>query len=237
MIIAIDGPAGSGKTTTAQKVAINLGFTHINTGAMYRGITLKLIHEKININDIEAINQILQTTKLDFAGYQYSVLYMDGQDISDKITSSFVTNNVSTISAIREVRVNLVEYQRKMAQNRNVVLEGRDIGTVVFPNADYKFYLIADIKIRAERRMKEMEDKGEYIPIEEIILLLKERDEKDSSRKYSPLIKAKDAIEVNTTALSINEQVNYIINIVKKNKKEFSSDNEWGIRTGNKRIR
>ena len=226
MIIAIDGPAGSGKTTTAQKVAINLGFTHINTGAMYRGITLKLIHEKININDIEAINHILQNTKLDFAGYQYSVLYMDGQDISDKITSSFVTNNVSTISAIREVRVKLVEYQRKMAQNRNVVLEGRDIGTVVFPNADHKFYLIADIKIRAERRMKEMEDKGEYIPIEEIILLLKERDEKDSSRKYSPLIKAKDAIEVNTTALSINEQVNYIINIVKKNKKEFSSDNE-----------
>ena len=214
MIIAIDGPAGSGKTSTARKVAQSLGYIHINTGAMYRGITLKFIRGKVNLDDAQAIERILKDTQLDFAGPNLGILHMDGKDISVEITSSRVTENVSRISAISEVRIKLVEYQRQMARGRNVVLEGRDIGTVVFPDADYKFYFIADIKVRAERRKKEIEAKGEYIPLEQVILFIKDRDQQDYSRQHSPLIKAEDAIELDTTELSIEEQVNYIINLV-----------------------
>ena len=219
MIIAIDGPAGSGKTTTARKVAQILGFIHINTGAMYRGIALKFIREKVNLDDNTAIDRILNNTQLDFAGLNSSILYMDGEDISAEIISSMVTENVSQISSISEVRVKLVEYQRKMAQGRNVVLEGRDIGTVVFPNADYKFYLVADIEVRAERRKQEIEVRGDHMTKEEIIMFINDRDQKDSSRQHSPLMKAEDAIEVDTTDLKIEEQVNYIINIVNYNQK------------------
>jgi len=219
MIIAIDGPAGSGKTTTARKVAQILGFIHINTGAMYRGIALKFIREKVNLDDTSAIERILNNTQLDFAGPNNAILYMDGEDISAEIISSMVTENVSQISSISEVRVKLVEYQRKMARGRNVVLEGRDIGTVVFPNADYKFYLVADIEVRAERRKQEIEVTGDHMTKEEIIMYIKDRDQKDSSRQHSPLMKAEDAIEVDTTNLKIEEQVNYIINIVNYNQK------------------
>jgi cytidylate kinase len=219
MIIAIDGPAGSGKTTTARKVAQILGFIHINTGAMYRGIALKFIREKVNLDDTSAIERILNNTQLDFAGPNNAILYMDGEDISTEIISSMVTENVSQISSISEVRVKLVEYQRKMARGRNVVLEGRDIGTVVFPNADYKFYLVADIEVRAERRKQEIEVTGDHMTKEEIIMFIKDRDKKDSSRQHSPLMKAEDAIEVDTTDLKIEEQVNYIINIVNYNQK------------------
>ncbi len=219
MIIAIDGPAGSGKTTTARKVAQILGFIHINTGSMYRGIALKFIREKVNLDDTSSIDSILNNTQLDFAGPNNAILYMDYEDISAEIISSQVTNNVSQISAISEVRVKLVEYQRKMAQGRNVVLEGRDIGTVVFPNADYKFYLVADIEVRAERRKQEIEVTGDHMTKEEIIMYIKDRDQQDSSREHSPLMKAEDAIEVDTTDLKIEEQVNYIINIVNYNQK------------------
>ena len=219
MIIAIDGPAGSGKTTTARKVAQILEFIHINTGAMYRGIALKFIREKVNLDDNSAIERILNNTQLDFGGPNNAILYMNGEDISAEIISSMVTENVSQISSISEVRLKLVEYQRKMARGRNVVLEGRDIGTVVFPNADYKFYLVADIEIRAERRKKEIEVTGDHMTKEEIIMFIKDRDQKDSSRKHSPLMKAEDAIEVDTTDLKIEEQVNYIINIVNYNQK------------------
>ena len=219
MIIAIDGPAGSGKTTTARKVAQILGFIHINTGAMYRGIALKFIREKVNLDDTSAIERTLNNTLLNFAGPNNAILYMDGEDISAEIISSMVTENVSQISSISEVRVKLVEYQRKMAQGRNVVLEGRDIGTVVFPNADYKFYLVADIEVRAERRKQEIEVTGDHMTKEEIIMFIKDRDQKDSSRQHSPLMKAEDAIEVDTTDLKIEEQVNYIINIVNYNQK------------------
>ena len=214
MIIAIDGPAGSGKTTTARKVAQRLGFIHINTGAMYRGITLKFIREKVNLDDPLDIDRILHNTQLNFAGIDHGILYMDGEDISSEIALSYVTENVSRISALSKVRIKLVEFQRDMAQGRDVVLEGRDIGTVVFPNAEYKFYLIADIRVRAARRKKEIEASGEYITMEEVILFLKDRDKQDSSRHNSPLTKAEDAIELDTTDLNIVEQVNYILNIV-----------------------
>ena len=219
MIIAIDGPAGSGKTTTARIVARNLGFIHINTGAMYRGITLKIIREKVNLDDTSAIERILNNTQFNFSDPNNAILYMDGEDISVVIKTSIVAENVSQVSSISEVRIKLVEYQRKMALGRNVVLEGRDIGTVVFPNAEYKFYLIADIGVRAERRKQEIEATGDHMTKEEIIMHINDRDQKDSSRQLSPLMKAEDAIEVDTTDLKIEEQVNYIINIINYNQK------------------
>ena len=216
MVIAIDGPAGSGKSTTAKNVAEKLGFIHINTGAMYRGIALKCIQEDVNIEDPFEINHLLTHTKLEFAAEGEIKLFMDGVDISTEITSVQVTDFVSQVSAISEVREKLVQYQRKMAEGLNVVLEGRDIGTVVFPNADHKFFLVADIYERAKRRKKEMEAKGEVVSLEELTAEMLERDRKDSTRKHSPLKKAEDAVEIDTTGISIEEQVNRIVEIVNK---------------------
>ena len=217
MIIAIDGPAGSGKTTTAHKVALNLGFIHINTGAMYRGIALKFIREKINLENRNDIELALKNTRFHWSGSNSENILMDGQDITLDIVSSRVTRIVSRISAIPEVRNKLVQNQREIAKDQDVVLEGRDIGTVVFPEAEYKFFLLADINVRAKRRMKQMKYDGEDVSIDEVLFFLKKRDKQDSSRIYSPLKKAEDAIELDTTYLSIDQQVNFIINIVNKN--------------------
>ena len=216
MVIAIDGPAGSGKSTTAKIVAEKLGFIHINTGAMYRGIALKCIQEDVNIEDPSQLNHLLTHTKLEFAAEGELTLFMDGIDISADITSVQVTDFVSQVSAISEVREKLVQYQRKMAEGLNVVLEGRDIGTVVFPNADHKYFLVADIHERAMRRKKEMEAKGEVVSLDELTAEILERDRKDSTRKHSPLKKAEDAVEIDTTGISIEEQVNRIVEIVNK---------------------
>ena len=216
MVIAIDGPAGSGKSTPAKNVAEKLGFIHINTGAMYRGIALKCIQENVNIEDPSQLNHLLTHTKLEFASEGELTLFMDGVDISAEITSVQVTDFVSQVSAISEVREKLVQYQRKMAEGLNVVLEGRDIGTVVFPNADHKYFLVADIHERANRRKKEMEAKGEVVSLEELTSEMEERDRKDSTRKHSPLKKAEDAVEIDTTGISIEEQVNRIVEIVNK---------------------
>mgnify|MGYP001096578763 FL=1 len=216
MIIAIDGPAGSGKSTTAKIVAEKLGFIHINTGSMYRGIALKCIQEKINPTDMPEMDNILNGTVFKFCGKDGADLFMDGVNISSKITSAEVTESVSRISAIPKVREKLVEYQREMADGIDVVLEGRDIGTVVFPDADHKFFLIADIHERAKRRMQEMEAKGEIVSLSALTAELEERDRIDSTREHSPLKKAEDAVEIDTTGLSIEQQVNRIVEIVTK---------------------
>ena len=216
MVIAIDGPAGSGKSTTAKHAAEKLGFIHINTGAMYRGIALKCIEGNINPVHSSELERILNQTEFKFSDEDGADLFMDGVNISSKITTSEVTESVSQISAIPVVREKLVEYQREMAEGTDVVLEGRDIGTVVFPDADYKFFLIADIHERAKRRMEEMEANGEIVSLAELAEELKERDRKDSTREYSPLKKAEDAVEIDTSGLSITEQVNRIVEIVIK---------------------
>ena len=216
MIIAIDGPAGSGKSTTAKIAAEKLGFIHINTGAMYRGIALKCIQEKINPTDLPEMDNILSGTEFKFCGKDGPDLFMDGVNISSEITTAEVTESVSRISAIPKVREKLVEYQREMADGIDVVLEGRDIGTVVFPDADHKFFLIADIHERAKRRMQEMEAKGEIVSLSVLKAELEERDRTDSTREHSPLKKAEDAIELDTTGLSIEQQVNRIVEIVTK---------------------
>ena len=216
MVIAIDGPAGSGKSTTAKHAAEKLGFIHINTGAMYRGIALKCIQGEIDLNSSSEIDKILNQTKFEFGRESGSVLFMDGVDISSEITSGLVTESVSRVSAVPQIREKLVQYQREMAEGLDVVLEGRDIGTVVFPDAEFKFFLIADIEERARRRKKEMETMGEIVSLTELTAELEERDRKDSTREHSPLIKAEDAVEIDTTGLSIAEQVNRIVKIVSK---------------------
>ena len=216
MVIAIDGPAGSGKSTTAKHAAEKLGFIHINTGAMYRGIALKCIQGEIDLNSSSEIDKILNQTKFEFGRESGSVLFMDGVDISSEITSTQVTESVSRVSAVPQIREKLVQYQREMAEGLDVVLEGRDIGTVVFPDAEFKFFLIADIEERARRRKKEMETMGEIVSLMELTAELEERDRKDSTREHSPLKKAEDAVEIDTTGLSIAEQVNRIVKIVNK---------------------
>ena len=214
MIIAIDGPAGSGKSTTAKIVAGKLGYIHINTGAMYRGIALKCLQHDINPDNTVKMEKILSEITFQFSGIDGSYLYMNGKDIASEITSTEVTESVSRISAIPMVRKKLVHYQREMAEGQDVVLEGRDIGTVVFPNAHHKFFFVADINERAKRRMKDMETKGEIVTLEELIGKMAERDRKDSTREHSPLKKAEDAVEIDTTSLSIEGQVNCIVEIV-----------------------
>ena len=216
MVIAIDGPAGSGKSTTAKHAAEKLGFIHINTGAMYRGVALKCIQGKIDLNSLSEIDKILNQTKFEFGREGGSFLFMDGVDITSEITSTQVTELVSQVSANPKVREKLVQYQRDMAKGLNVVLEGRDIGTVVFPDAEFKFFLIADITERAWRRKQEMETMGEIVSLTELTAELEERDRKDSTREHSPLKKAEDAVEIDTTGLSITEQVNRIVEIVNK---------------------
>ena len=212
MIIAIDGPAGSGKSTIAKLIAEDLGLVYLDTGAMYRLVTLKALNDGI-LGDLEEIKKMLDNLNIDI---KENGFYLDNVDVSDEIRKPIVSENVSDIAAIREVREKMVDLQRKFSESKNVILDGRDIGTVVFPNADVKIFLVADAKERANRRYKELVKKGENVKIEEIYENILKRDEIDSTRKESPLKKAEDAIEVDTTSKNIGEVKNEILNICSK---------------------
>ncbi|MCX7612408.1 MAG: (d)CMP kinase [Ignavibacterium sp.] len=211
LIIAIDGPASSGKSTTAKLLAEKLGYLYIDTGAMYRAITLMALRNNI-VNNHEEIIKLARNLdiELKFENGQISV-FVDGVDVSEDIRSLEVSNNVSPISKIEEVRKILVEKQRLMGKNGGVVMEGRDITTVVFPNADVKIFLTATIDERAKRRVKEYHSKGIDIDFEKVVENIKERDRIDSSREVSPLKKSDDAIEIDTSYLTIDQQVNAIL--------------------------
>jgi len=219
IIIAIDGPAATGKSTTAKIVAEKLGFTYLDTGAMYRCVTLAVINAGINISDTNQINNLLNDLNIDLVDYEGNLqIMMNGVDVSDDIRSVDVTDNVSIISALKNVRAAMVKIQRKFAFKTNCVMEGRDIGTVVFPNAKFKFYLFADAEVRAKRRQRDLLALGEKKPIHELVEDIQRRDAYDSSREQSPLRKAEDAIEIDTTDLTIDGQVSKIIEIVNKQK-------------------
>ena len=217
MIIAIDGPAASGKSTTAIGVAKCLGITYLDTGAMYRAVTFGLIENDIKFEDSSELDNYLKQIKLKLSETKSGViLNLDGRNISKEIRSSKVTENVSEVSALKSVRDSMVLIQRKMAKKNDCILEGRDIGTVVFPNADFKFFLIADEKVRAKRRQNDLKKMGEQKSIDNVTRDIIKRDYKDSTRKHSPLIKSENAIIIDTSNLGINKVIDKIVNIVNK---------------------
>ena len=217
MIIAIDGPAASGKSTTAIGVAKCLGITYLDTGAMYRAVTFGLIENDIKFEDSSELDNYLKQIKLKLSETKSGViLNLDGRNISKEIRSSKVTENVSEVSALKSVRDSMVLIQRKMAKKNDCILEGRDIGTVVFPDADFKFFLIACVKSRAKRRQNDLKKMGEQKSIDNVTRDIIKRDYKDSTRKHSPLIKSENAIIIDTSNLDINKVIDKIVNIVNK---------------------
>ena len=218
MIIAIDGPAASGKSSTASAVAKEMNILHIDTGSMYRAVTIGLIRNGISFLNKKKIKSFLNELTIDFIyGLHPTKIILSGTDVTDEIRSPIVTRNVSEVSAIKIVRDKMVSLQRRVALNQDCILDGRDIGTIVFPTADFKFYLEASIEIRASRRINELNKKNKY-NISEMVKEIAIRDEFDSTRKNSPLIKAEDAILIDTSLITFEEQINKIINIINKNK-------------------
>ncbi|MFN3661079.1 MAG: (d)CMP kinase, partial [Brevinematales bacterium] len=202
MIVTIDGPAGSGKSTMAKRLAKRLGFCFLNTGAMYRAVTLYLLRAGVEISEREKIEKILPDIHLEFVGES---IIMNGEDVSLAIRSQEVEKYVSAVSSLREVRERLVELQREIASRGDYVLEGRDTGTVVFPNAFCKFYLDASVEERAKRRQKELSERGEYHDLDYLKKEIERRDRLDKTREIAPLMKPDDAIVVDTTLLSPDE--------------------------------
>ena len=212
MIIAIDGPSASGKSTTAKGVAERLGITHLDTGAMYRATTYGIIESGIDLNDVQSIHEFLKNMALQFGSFNH--IWINGENVSKKIRTNKISSSVSAVSAVPAVRSRMVEIQRSIAKGKDCVLEGRDIGTVVFPNADFKFFLTADILVRAKRRLRDLEKIGEESTLNDLMSDIEKRDVSDSSRDVSPLVQAKDAIAINTSNLTINEQVEKIVQII-----------------------
>lgn len=208
MQIAVDGPAGSGKSTIAKIIAKEKSITYLDTGAMYRAVTLKVLNENIDFNDLGAIEALLPNMEIGFKGND---LILDGKDVSEDIREQRVNDKVSIIAAMGFVRRDMVSRQQQIASNQSIIMDGRDIGTKVLPSAEVKIFLTASIEERAERRHKEMTDKGIDISFDEICKSIAERDRIDSTREESPLVKAEDAIEIDTTGIGINDVVNMVI--------------------------
>lgn len=206
-IVTVDGPAGSGKSTIAKIIAKKYGLTYLDTGAMYRMIALYALENGIDLEDSKSIEAMLENAKLDIVGNQF---FLNGKDVSEEIRTPRVSAVVSPVAAIKEVRVKLVDLQREISRGKSVILDGRDIGTVVFPNGDVKIFLIASPEERAKRRLKEYEEKGVEADYESVLASIKERDFIDSTRKESPLKKAEDAHEIDSSTMSIDEVVEVI---------------------------
>lgn len=213
LVIAVDGPAGSGKSTIAKRIADILGLEYIDTGAMYRALTLKVINEGIDSKDTESILELLQTTSIYFKDNH---IYLDGIMVDDKIRKNIINKNVSNVAKIKKVREKMVEIQQKLSKSSNIIMDGRDIGTVVLPRANFKFFIIASVEERARRRYKELIEKGEKdISFNQILTEIKRRDKLDSTRKISPLRKSPESYEIDTTNKTIDQSINEIIDIIK----------------------
>ena len=208
LVIAVDGPAGAGKSTIAKIIADKLNINYIDTGAMYRAITYKCLQNNIDINNEEDVINIAKQCDIDFKDNN---IYLNGNILKDEIRTMEVSNNVSNVAKIKEVRYLMVDIQRNIGKMSSVILDGRDIGSYVFPNADYKFFLVATPEERGNRRYKELINKGYDVNLEEIIKDIIKRDEIDSNREFAPLVKAEDAIEIDTTGKNIDEVVNSVL--------------------------
>lgn len=218
-VIAIDGPAGSGKGTITKSVASKIGFFRLDTGALYRCVTLEVIRNNVELADVDGIVEIARNMQVRFVTNErlneLDYVFLNDEDVTKLIRSNEVNNLISKVAAIRELREEMLSIQRKMAENQNTIMEGRDIGTVVFPNADLKIYLNADIEVRAKRRFDENIQKGIETTYEEVLQILKNRDKIDMEREVSPLRKADDAIEIDSTNMSIEEVADKIVELYK----------------------
>ncbi len=215
MVVAIDGPAGSGKGTITKLVAEKLNLIYIDSGATYRCVALASLRNGIKLEETDKIIELAKTLNIEFDNEQRT--WLNGEDVSELIRSKEVTNIVSQVSSIVEVREILVDLQRKMSNNKNVIMEGRDITTVVFPNADYKFYLDASVEERAKRRFKQNQEKGIDTSMEEIIENIKFRDYNDMHKPVGSLMRTDDQIYIDSTNMTIDEVVDFVVNTINKN--------------------
>ena len=198
MVITIDGPGGTGKSTTAKLLAERLGYGHLNSGTLYRWITYNALQQNLNLTDSDFLLKLAQ--ELDYDNIDYNAL-----------STQIVSDNVAKIAAIPEIREEMLRIQRHYAKGKNIVIEGRDIGTVVFPDAEYKFYFTASLEIRAKRRYEQMQKQGLEANYEQILESIANRDRQDMSREHSPLKKAEDAIEIDTDNLTVEEGLEIIL--------------------------
>jgi len=216
MVVAIDGPVGAGKSTTARKVAEELGFLYVDTGAMYRAVTLDVLDHGVDPDDETGVGRIVRNSNVELeAGSSGQRTLLNGRDVSGRIRDRDVTAAVSSVSAMRCVRDRMTDIQRTIGSKSGIVMEGRDIGTVVFPQADFKIYLDASVEVRARRRFDELSAGGVTISYHELLEEIKERDRLNTMREIAPLRKADDAIVVDTTDVTFDEQVQTIVGIVK----------------------
>jgi cytidylate kinase len=220
LIIAIDGPAGAGKTTAARNLARRLGYTYLDTGATFRAVALKAHRQSVDTDDPKAVAELAGSAEIQFGGEEQERVFLDEEDITNKIRNPEISGQASKISAYREVRHILTELWRKIGRDGGVVLEGRDIGTVVFPGADLKIFLVAERRIRAERRYKELASPGRTL--EQLEDEIARRDAADSSRRHAPLARAPDAIEVDTSDLDIEQTANCLEHLARQRLKELS---------------
>ena len=215
--IAIDGPAGAGKSTISKKVAAELGYAYIDTGAMFRAVALYVISNGGDTESGESVNKFLDDIDIDIkAGESGNIIYLNGEDVSGKIRTPEVSMGASNVGKIPEVRKKLLELQRKIAANANVVMDGRDIGTYVLPDAQVKIFLTASAEIRARRRLQELMEKGENVTFDEVLKDMIKRDENDSKREIAPLMQAADAILVDTTHLTLEKSIEKVFQTVKE---------------------
>lgn len=214
LVVAIDGPAGSGKGTIAKIISEKLGLVNIDTGAMYRCVALKALRNKLGLDDKEQLIEISKKIKIEFD--KDGKTYLDGEDVSNEIRSKEVSNIVSQISSIVEIREQMVNVQRKMAEGLNVIMEGRDITTVVFPNANFKFYLDASSEERAKRRFIQNQESGINMSLEEIKENIEKRDYNDMHKEVGSLMRTEEQIYIDSTNLKIEEVAELMINIIKE---------------------
>ena len=213
-VVAIDGPAGAGKGTITKLVGQKLNLVNIDTGATFRCVALNMLKENVGIDEEEKIKTLLE--KINIEMYPDGEIFLNGEDVTKRIRENDVNNFVSPVSTIKVVRDKLLEIQRKIAEGKNVIMEGRDIGTTVFPNADVKIYLDATPEERARRRVLQNKEKGIETSYEEVLENIKDRDYRDSNREIAPLRKAEDAIYIDSSDMTIEEVVNKVIDIINK---------------------
>ncbi|MEX2116944.1 MAG: (d)CMP kinase [Bacteroidota bacterium] len=212
IVIAIDGPAASGKSTTAKLVAERLGYLHLDTGAMYRAITLRALRENVSVHDAQQMGVLARNSQIGLRRTKNgNRVFLLEEDVTEEIRTPQVSRQVSAVSSHPTVRAVLVEQQRRLARDGGVVLEGRDIGTVVFPTAELKIFMVADISERARRRRQDLAKTGVQLDNETVAKEIADRDTLDSTREASPLKKADDAIKLDTSGLTIAEQVDFIV--------------------------